>query len=150
MTADINKVQTNQPENDQQFVITDGGPAVSRKKEISESKIDRVLPSGNDGEISADKVIEELKDKYNSIKKIDLNGVSRSNKELTSEEVQKKVSEVGDFSTVLEDILLFMLQKIETIEQNLTKETDSRKMELESKSKYLENSFGEQNNKLNG
>ena len=148
MTADINKVQTNQPENDQQFVITDGGPAVSRKKEISESKIDRVLPSGNDGEISADKVIEELKDKYNSIKKIDLNGVSRSNKELTSEEVQKKVSEVGDFSTVLEDILLFMLQKIETIEQNLTKETDSRKMELESKSKYLENSFGEQNNKL--
>ena len=116
MTAEISPdVQTNQPSNGQQFLITDGGPAtsLSGKKEISESKIDRVLPPGPEADLSADKVIEELKDKYNSIKKIDLNGVARTNKELTSEEVQKKVSEVGDFSTVLEDILLFMLQKID-------------------------------------
>ena len=66
MTADLNKVQTNQPDNDQQSVITDGGqgPVVARKKEISESKIDRVFPVGNDGDPSADQVIEELKDKY--------------------------------------------------------------------------------------
>merc|ERR1711953_188916 len=150
MTAEIDKVKTNQPDNDQQFLNSDGGlgPSVSKKKEMPESKIDQVLPAGNDEEQSADKVMEELKDKYNSIKKIDLNGASKSNKELTCEEVKKKVSEVGDFSTVLEDILFFMLQKIERIEQNLTKETESRKSDLESTSKYLQNTFCEQNNKL--
>merc|ERR1712113_216918 len=150
MTAEIDKVKTNQPDNDQQFLNSDGGlgPSVSKKKEMPESKIGQVLPVENDEEKSADKVMEELKDKYNSIKKIDLNGASKSNKELTCEEVKKKVSEVGDFSTVLEDILLFMLQKIERIEQNLTKETESRKSDLESTNKYLQNTFGEQNNKL--
>ena len=134
------EMETSQPESEKQ--------SVTSKKEMSESKIDRVVPISIGEEISADKVIEELKDKYNSIKKVELNGVSRSNHELTTEEVQKKVSEVGDFSTVLEDILLFMLQKIEKIEKDLTKEAESRKLELESKSKYLENSFGEENNKL--
>ena len=99
------EMEPSQPESEKQ--------SVTSKKEMSESKIDRVVPISIGEEISADKVIEELKDKYNSIKKVELNGVSRSNHELTTEEVQRKVSEVGDFSTVLEDILLFMLQKIE-------------------------------------
>ena len=104
---------------------------------MSQSKIDMVVPS-TAGEENG----------FNSIKKVQLNGVSSSNHQLGSEEIQRKVSEVGDFSTVLEDVLLFMLQKIEQIETNLTQETQSRKLELDSKSKLLENSFDNENNKL--
>ena len=134
MTGEIQKMETKQQKNDQQ--------TISNKKEMSESKIDRVIPSSSGGPShgSGDQNI--------SIKKVQLNGVSASNHDLGSVEIQKKVSEVGDFSTVLEDVLLFMLQKIGQIEANLTKETESRKLDLNSKSEFLKNSFDDENNKL--
>merc|ERR1712106_1156144 len=54
---------------------------------------------------------------------------------LSLEDANKKIVEVGDFSLVLQDVLLFLLQKSLKLEDNLLKESETRKTETEKKKK---------------
>ena len=145
MTAELPKVETNGVEssttNGHSNIIN--GIAAQIDNEVigdNESKIDKVLikPPTED---AGDKVIEELMSKVGKVSK-------RDYKDITLEECNKKIVEVGDFSVVLEDVLHFLVQKIVILEANLDKETENRKNEINSKSSALEKSFLSENNKL--
>ena len=103
----------------------------------SESKIDQVVAK----DVAGEKVIEELMVKMG-------NGVKNEDREITLEECNKKIVEVGDFSGVLEDVLHFLVRRIVTLESNLNKETENRKNEINSRSATLEKSFVDENLKL--
>jgi len=64
------------------------------------------------------------------------------------EDAQKKIEEVGDFSVVLKSVLSFLLKKSQSIEESLFKENEARKVEIETKSKKLEQTLQEENTKL--
>merc|ERR1712215_283835 len=64
------------------------------------------------------------------------------------EDAQKKIEEVGDFSVVLQSVLSFLLKKSQSIEESLVKENEARKVEIETKSKKLEQTLQEENTKL--
>eukprot|EP00091_Calanus_sinicus_P022746 TRINITY_DN7360_c0_g1_i1.p1 TRINITY_DN7360_c0_g1~~TRINITY_DN7360_c0_g1_i1.p1 ORF type:complete len:117 (+),score=44.90 TRINITY_DN7360_c0_g1_i1:525-875(+) len=76
------------------------------------------------------------------------NGTSQDKIMYSLEEAKKKIEEVGDFSLVLQDVLLFLLQKSQKIEENLVKETETRKTEAEKNNKELQQAFQEENTKL--
>jgi len=76
------------------------------------------------------------------------NGASPDTIMLSLEEAMKKIVEVGDFSLVLQDVLLFLLQKSQNMEKNLVKETETRKIEAEKNNKELQQTLQEENTKL--
>merc|ERR1712142_707246 len=61
---------------------------------------------------------------------------------------KKKISEVGEFSIVLQDILLFFLQKTESIEDNISKECSKRKEEDDMNKAELQRSIQEEASRL--
>merc|ERR1711915_784604 len=67
---------------------------------------------------------------------------------LVFEEVQSRISEVGSFSTKLEEVLLFLLKETQDIRDTLTKENDARKADIEKRCCDLQKSFQEENNRL--
>jgi len=67
---------------------------------------------------------------------------------LVFEEAQARISEVGCFSTKLEEVLLYMLKETQDIRDTLTKENEARKADMEKKCKDLQQSFQEENNRL--
>merc|ERR1711892_1038274 len=67
---------------------------------------------------------------------------------LSLEDANKKIVEVGDFSLVLQDVLLFLLQKSLKLEDNLLKESETRKTETEKNNKELQQMLQDENTKL--
>merc|ERR1711892_166936 len=67
---------------------------------------------------------------------------------LSLEDANKKIVEVGDFSLVLQDVLLFLLQKSLKLEDNLLKESETRKTETEKNNKELQQMLQDENSKL--
>merc|ERR1711892_1541407 len=67
---------------------------------------------------------------------------------LSLEDANKKIVEVGDFSLVLQDVLLFLLQKSLKLEDNLLKESKTRKTETEKNNKELQQMLQDENSKL--
>merc|ERR1712128_313717 len=63
-------------------------------------------------------------------------------------DANKKIVEVGDFSLVLQDVLLFLLQKSLKLEDNLLKESETRKTETEKNNKELQQMLQDENTKL--
>jgi len=67
---------------------------------------------------------------------------------LVFEEAQKRIQEVGCFSSKLEEVLLYLLKETQDIRETATKENEARKTEIEKKCKDLERSFQEDSNRL--
>ena len=148
MTADLkNIIETNGVKSDQSSHASDNiinGIAATIDHEVicennpsAASKIDQALAKDIE---AGDKVIEELMNKANGVKKSPL--------EITLEECRKKIVEVGDFSGVLEEVLNFLVKKVIALESNLGKETENRKNELNARSAAIEKSFVDENTKL--
>ena len=76
------------------------------------------------------------------------NGTLEDKIMLSLVEAKKKIEEVGDFSLVLQDVLLFLLQKSLKNEENLVKETETIKTETEKNNKELQQTLQEENTKL--
>merc|ERR1719431_2290209 len=76
------------------------------------------------------------------------NGKSKDKLIVTLEEAKRKIEEVGDFSIVLQDVLLFLLNKSQNLEDNLGKETETRKTEDEKNNKEIRQALQDENTKL--
>merc|ERR1711892_288008 len=76
------------------------------------------------------------------------NGILVDKLMLSLEDANKKIVEVGDFSLVLQDVLLFLLQKSLKLEDNLLKESETRKTETEKNNKELQQMLQDENTKL--
>ena len=76
------------------------------------------------------------------------NGISKDKISLSLEEANKKIAEVGDFSLVLQDVLLFLLKKSQNLEDNLGKESETRKTKAEKNDKEIRQMLQEENTKL--
>ena len=139
MTADLKNIESNGVKSDQASGsdnIINGIAATIDHQVICENNT--TAPSKNDqgkandakDKEAGDKVIEELMNKANGVKKLPL--------EITLDECKKKIVEVGDFSGVLEDVLNFLVRKVIALESNLGKETENRKNELNARSARLD------------
>jgi len=76
------------------------------------------------------------------------NGITKDKLIVTLEEAKRKIEEVGDFSMVLQDVLLFLLNKSQNLEENLGKETETRKTEAEKNNKEIRQVLQDENTKL--
>merc|ERR1719431_2466195 len=76
------------------------------------------------------------------------NGTSKDKLIVTLDEAKRKIEEVGDFSIVLQDVLLFLLNKSQNLEDNLGKETETRKTEAEKNNKEIRQVLQDENTKL--
>lgn len=92
-------------------------------------------------EDSGDKVIEELMNKA-------VKGMKKHCKDITLEECNKSILEVGEFSILLEEVLTFMVKKIVKLENGLENEAKTRNHELMAKSAALEKSFTAENTNI--
>ena len=102
------------------------GESIIIKDTQTQSEI--VKPSAKTAK-PADDVIAELKAGLNKKDKNDTTEQKRDN--FTTEEIEKKIVEVGDFSALLQPILLHLLRKSDKNEQNLAKEITDRKHDLQ-------------------
>merc|ERR1712025_737420 len=71
-----------------------------------------------------------------------------NNKMLVFEEAQSRISEVGCFSTKLEEVLLYLLKETQDIRETVTRENEARKSDIEKKCKDIQQSLQEENNRL--
>ena len=67
---------------------------------------------------------------------------------LVFEEAQKRIEEVGCFSNKLEEVLLYLLKETQDIRENVTKENNARKAEMEKKCGDLQKLFQDDSNRL--
>jgi len=95
---------------------------------------------------------EKLKDpsipSINGTNKPLQNGTLKDKPIVTLDEAKKKIEEVGDFSIVLQDVLLFLLNKSQNIEDDLGKETETRRTEAEKNNKEIRQVLQDENTKL--
>ncbi len=54
------------------------------------------------------------------------------------EEAQKRIVEIGGFSPVLQEVLLYLLKEQVVIKENAKRDGDAKKAELEQKTKELD------------
>lgn len=67
---------------------------------------------------------------------------------LVFEEAEKRIQEVGCFSTKLEEVLLYLLKESQDIRDTMVKENEERKAETEKRCKDLEKQFQDDTNRL--
>ena len=60
---------------------------------------------------------------------------------LVLEEAEKRIQEVGGFSTKLEEVLLYLLKESQDIRDTVVKENEARKAETEKRCKEMEKQF---------
>ena len=60
---------------------------------------------------------------------------------LVLEEAEKRIQEVGGFSTKLEEVLLYLLKESQDIRDTMVKENEARKAETEKRCKEMEKQF---------
>jgi len=97
--------------------------------------------------IEISKKVDASVPKINGTKCVE-NGISKDKIMLTLDEAKKKIEEVGDFSLVLQEVLIFLLNKSQSLEENLGKETETRKTEAEKNNKELKQVLQDENTKL--
>jgi len=97
----------------------------------------------------SDKLVEGILSNASEIVKKNLeNEIANYKEMLTSEEAQKKIDEVGDFSVVLQDVLMFFLKKTHNIEETLVKEIEARKIEIEAKKQATRTDISRRKHKI--
>jgi len=64
------------------------------------------------------------------------------------EEAQKRIEEVGCFSSKLEEVLLYLLKETQDIRDTVSKENNARKAEIEKKCGDLQKQFQDDSNRL--
>jgi len=67
---------------------------------------------------------------------------------LVFEEAERRIGEVGGFSTKLEEVLLYLLKETQDIRDTMVKENEARKAETEKRCKDLEKQFQDDTNRL--
>merc|ERR1712192_58076 len=75
-------------------------------------------------------------------------GVTSSFKMLVFEEAERRIQEVGGFSTKLEEVLLYMLKDSKDIRDTMVKENEAMKADSEKRLKEMEKQFQDDTSRL--